>query len=366
MMGMTDTGSDVASMKAILASLVDRRDLTSDEAEAAVGFIMDGRASEAEMASFLTALRMKGETVFELVGISRAMRARMKRVDIGNLRAMDIVGTGGAKVKTFNCSTLSAFVVAGCGVPVAKHGNRAASSAFGSADFLEALGLDLNAPTDRVARAILEAKVGFLFSQAYHPAMKHLAPARKTVGFRTTFNVLGPLNNPAMVKVQMTGVADPAYLEPCALALVQLGSERFTLVHGEAGLDEYSISGKTRTATFEGKEVKLGSLSPADAGFEERPLDVMAPMDREKAFAQALDVLRGAAGWQREMVLMSSGLALRTFGRAGSLKEGVDLAKESLDSGAAVDAALSMVRIAGGDPLILEDLQRDSKRPAKA
>lgn len=354
--------SDPQSMKAILASLVERRDLTSDEAEAAVGFIMDGRASEAEMASFLTALRLKGETTHELVGISRALRARLKRVDLGNLRAMDIVGTGGAKVKGLNCSTISAFVVAGCGVPVAKHGNRASSSAFGSADLLEALGLDLNAPTDRVARAIREAKVGFLFSQAYHPAMKHLATVRRALGFRTTFNILGPLNNPALVKVQLTGVGDPAYLERCARALKELGSESFMLVHGEAGLDEYSISGRTRTATFAGGDVEFGSLSPADAGFEERPLGAMRALDREEAVAQALDVLRGRGGWQREIVLMSSGLALKTFGKTDSLKEGVSQAKESLDSGAAARAALSMVRIAGGDPALLERVEKEAGR----
>jgi anthranilate phosphoribosyltransferase len=350
------------SLRAILASLIDRRDRTSAEAEAAVGYIMDGRAGEAEMASFLTALRAKGETTEELVGISRAMRARLKRVDLGGVKAMDIVGTGGARVKGVNCSTLTALAVAGCGVPVAKHGNRAASSSFGSADLLEALGLDLEAQAEKVARAVKEAKVGFLFSQAYHPAMKHLAGVRKALGFRTTFNLLGPLNNPALVKVQLSGVFDAGCLERCAQALATLGSERFTLVHGLVGIDEFSIAGRTRAIRFEDGRFAEESLDPADAGIEERSVEVMERGDRETALAQAIDVLQGRAGWQRDMVLLNAALALRTYGRAGSLKDGVALAVEALDSGAAVEAALRMVRIAGGRPEVLEEVAAGSAR----
>ncbi|MDB4970420.1 MAG: Anthranilate phosphoribosyltransferase [Myxococcales bacterium] len=318
---------------AAIARVCALKDLTADEMAAAVGSIMDGAASPAQIGALLVALRMKGETVDEVVGAATAMRARATKLRVPAGVLVDTCGTGGDGRGTINVSTVAALVVAAAGVRVAKHGNRAQSSKSGSADVLEALGVDVAAPVEVVERCLEEVGIGFLFAPAFHGATRHVAAARKEIGVRTLFNLLGPLTNPAGAKHQLIGVYDLGVLEPMAHALGRLGSEHALVVHGD-GLDEFATDGVTDVAELRGGEVKRYQLRPRDFGLENEDPSGLAGGDAEHNAGAARAILGGARGAGRSAVVMSAAAALYAAGRSG-LRDGARLAEETIDGGAA-------------------------------
>lgn len=307
--------------------------LSEAEAEAAMGKVMAGEATPAQLGALLTALRLKGESVEELTGFARGMRAHSLKVTTTRRPLVDTCGTGGAARKTFNVSTTAAFVAAAAGVAIAKHGNRAATSKFGSADVLEALGARLDLSPESVGRCIDEVGIGFLFARSHHPAMKHAAPVRAELGFRTIFNALGPLTNPAGATRQVLGVYDGALCEPLATVLLRLGAEHVLVVHGKAGLDELSTFGETLVAEGRDGTVTTYTLTPADLGLSETTPEALAPHDDPAATVRA--ILAGEPGPRREIVLANAGAALYVAGSAESLRAGIALAAQAIDSGAA-------------------------------
>lgn len=300
-----------------------------------MGTIMAGDATPAQLGALLTALRLKGESVEELTGFARGMRAHSLKVTTHRKPLVDTCGTGGAARKTFNISTTAAFIAAAAGVAIAKHGNRAATSKFGSADVLEALGARLDLSPEAVGRCIDEVGIGFLFARSHHPAMKHAAPVRAELGFRTIFNALGPLTNPAGATRQVLGVYDGALCEPLAKVLLRLGAEHVLVVHGKAGLDELSTFGETLVAEGKDGTVKTYTLTPPDLGFSETTPEALAPNNDDPA-ATVRAILSGTPGPRREIVLANAGAALYVAGAATSLTDGIALAAETLDSGAAL------------------------------
>lgn len=318
--------------------LADGIDLTEAEAESVLEQIMSGNASEVQTAGFLTALRSKGETVEEIVGLARTMRRFSLRVDVQGVNLVDTCGTGGDKSGTFNISTTAAFVVAGAEGQVAKHGNRSATSQCGSADVLEALGANLNLPAEDVSRCISDIGIGFMFAPLHHEAMKHVVPVRRELGIRTIFNFLGPLTNPAGAEYQLIGVSDGTYVEVITWALKELGCRRGLVVHGSDGLDEITITGPTNVAEIrEGSdEIDLYTITPEDFGFERVASgDMLKGGTAEKNAEILKSILGGEQGVRREIVLLNAGAALYAVGVADSIEAGVGQAAESIDSGAA-------------------------------
>ncbi len=313
--------------------------LTRREAEAAMEDLLSGRASDAQVIGLLAALRTKGEAVEELVGFATAMRRHAEPIfdSAGPPQGMlvDTCGTGGDSQGTFNVSTATAFVVAGAGVRVAKHGNRSFSSKCGSADVLEALGLNLDVPPQRIGAAIREVGIGFLFAPAIHRAMKHAAGARRQLGGRTVFNLLGPLTNPAGASVQVLGVFAAALTEPMAQALAQLGVERAFVVHGADGLDEISLSGETYVSEARQGTVRSYRLAPEDFGLCRAPLAALAGGDAAENARIIRHLLEGEAGPRRDIVLANAAAALVAARLAADFREGVRGAAQSIDSGAA-------------------------------
>jgi anthranilate phosphoribosyltransferase len=318
-----------------LAKLVDGRDLTMDEAAAAMSEIMEGTATPAQVGAFLVALRLKGETTEEIAGMAAVMREKAQRV-VTNLAPVDTCGTGGDGSHTFNISTTAAFVVAGAGQPVAKHGNRAMSSACGSADVLEALGANIALGPEQAAECLHETGVAFMFAQLYHPAMKYVAPVRREIGVRTVFNVLGPLTNPAGAPYQVIGVAVPPLMRRMAEALGRLGSRRALVVHGAGGLDELSLAGPNMVQEWTGSEVREYVLHPEELGLRPAPRDAVKGGSAQENAALLRAVLSGEPGPRRDIVLLNAGAALYACGKASSLKEGIEMAVESIDSSAAM------------------------------
>jgi anthranilate phosphoribosyltransferase len=323
-----------------LEKVVRGEDLTRAEAEGAMGEILAGRASDALIAGLLTALRMKGETVDEVVGFATAMRRQARPIfanAAGAPREMlvDTCGTGGDARGTFNVSTAAAFVVAGAGVRVAKHGNRSISSRCGSADVLEALGVSLATPPERVGEAIQQVGIGFLFAPEVHAAMKHAMRARRELKVRTVFNLLGPLTNPAGAGAQVLGVYDAGLIELMARALGELGAERAFVVHGADGLDEISLSGETHVAEVRGGEVRSYTVVPEDFGLRRAPLEAIAGGDARQNAQLIRRILEGELGPHREIVQANAAAALVAAGRAADWSEGVRLAAQSIDSGSA-------------------------------
>jgi anthranilate phosphoribosyltransferase len=318
---------------AAIARACARQDLGADEMAAAVGRIMDGEATPAQIGALLVALRMKGETIDEVVGAATAMRARAQTLRVPAGVVVDTCGTGGDGRGTINVSTIAALVVAAAGVRVAKHGNRAQSSRSGSADVLEALGVDVAAPVDVVERCLDEVGIGFLFAPAFHGATRHVAAARKELGVRTIFNLLGPLTNPAGARHQLIGVYDGALVEPLARALGRLGSERALVVHGD-GMDEFSTDGTTEVAELDGGQVRRFTLTPSDFGLAAEDPAGLAGGDAAFNAAAARTILGGARGAGRSAVVMSAAGALWAAGR-GTLAEGARLAEQLLDDGSA-------------------------------
>lgn len=324
-------------LKEALAKLVDRTDLAAAEAAAALGEIMDGGATPAQIAAFATALRMKGESVEEITGCARAMRERVTRIRTDGLDPVaDTCGTGGDGKGTFNFSTLAAIVTAACGVTVAKHGNRAASSKCGSADLLERLGLRIELPPERVEQCLREVGIAYLHAPALHPAMKHAAPVRKELGFRTIFNMLGPLTNPAFASVQTIGVFHPSLVPIFAKVLRELGSRAAFTFHGAGGLDEPSLLGPTKTARLHRGKVTSLTLRPADAGLKKAKLSDLAGGTPEENAAIAGRVLRGEKGAYRDGVLFGAALALVAAEKAKSPREGAARAAAAIDPGDAL------------------------------
>jgi anthranilate phosphoribosyltransferase len=321
------------SLKALLAHVAQGRGLSESDAEAAFDIIMSGNATASQMGAFLMALRVRGETVDEITGAARIMRAKAVAID-APLGAIDTCGTGGDASGSFNISTASALVVAGCGVPVAKHGNRALSSRSGSADVLSALGVNIDADLAIVRQCLWEIGIGFLMAPRHHSATRHVAPTRVELGTRTIFNLLGPLSSPAGARRQLVGVFAPEWVQPMAEVLGRLGAERAWVVHGD-GLDEVTTTGATTVAAFEDGKVESFDIVPEEVGLDRVRVEDLRGGEPQHNARLMRDLLGGAGGPLRDVVLLNSGAALVVAGRATSLAEGVELAARSLDTGAA-------------------------------
>ena len=322
-------------LKETLNRLASGASLGADEAAAATGEIMDGAATSAQIAAFLTALRLKGETVDEIAGCARAMRQRAVRVDGGPGVILDTCGTGGDGLGTFNISTVTAIVVASCGVRVAKHGNRAASSKCGSSDLLEALGVKIENPKEKIEQILREVGIAYLHAPSFHPAMKHAGPVRKELGFRTIFNLLGPLCNPAGANVQVIGIFAPALVRPIAEVLRTLGSVHAFTFHGHGGLDELSTTGDNRAVEMTGGALSEVTIGPESVGVPVASPSDLAGGDAAANAAIAREILSGKKGPRRDIVVLNAAVALVAAGRTKTPREGAREAAEAIDSGAA-------------------------------
>ncbi len=336
-----------------IARIVTGTDLNEQEMVAVMDEIMSGAATPAQIGAFITGLRMKGETIDEIVGAVRVMRQKATFVDTGVDTAagdllMDIVGTGGDGSGTFNVSTTTAFVVAGAGIPVAKHGNRAISSSCGSADVLEALGVDLAMAPEKVGQCIRSVGIGFLFAPMLHGAMKHAIGPRRELGIRTIFNILGPMTNPARTNVQLTGVFDRELTAILAEVLVRLGMKRTLVVWGEGNLDEMTITGTTHIADGHDGRVETSTVQPEDVGLSRATLDdIRGGATAEESAGMVREVLAGTPGPRLDMVLLNAGGAFLAAGRVDDLRSGVEMARQVIASGAArekLDALVDFCR----------------------
>jgi anthranilate phosphoribosyltransferase len=334
----------------LIEKLQRREDLTVDEAAAAMGEIMDGRATPAQIAGLLIALAMKGERSAEVVGLARTMRARATPLSKTYHPVFDTCGTGGDRSHTFNVSTVSALVVAASGVRVAKHGNRSVSSQCGSADLFEALGVNVTAAPAVVERCLEEAGIAFFLAPTFHPSMRHAAQTRKDLGVRTSFNLLGPLTNPAGASRQLVGVPRPELTELVARSLGQLGSERAWVVHGADGLDEISTTGYTKISECRAGSVNTFYLHPSDLRLPKAAPEALRGGGADENVRIARDVLAGAAGAPRDIVLLNAGAALFIAGAAPSISEGIVGAADALDSGRAAETLAALVRVSNTAP----------------
>lgn len=319
--------------------------LTYDEAAAAMTEIMDGEPTPAQFGAFMAALRMNGESAEEIAAMGTVMRDRALRVPVDDDSLVDTCGTGGDGQNTFNVSTSAAFVVAGAGARVAKHGNRAATSQAGSADVLEALGVKIELSPEAVAACIREAGLGFMFAPVFHPAMKFAAPLRREIGIPTVFNVLGPLTNPAGARRQVLGVARPELVDLMAGALARMGTDLALVVHGLEGLDEISIAGPSRVATVSDGAVTVGEIAPEDCGLDRAPLDEVAGGTAADNAAMLRGVLAGEAGPRTDIVLLNAAAALAAAGLAADIPTAVPLARESIASGKAATVLEHLVEV---------------------
>jgi len=325
------------AIKETLKKAVDREDLSEGEAWSAMGEVMDGQATPAQIAALITAMRMKGETVQEIAGFARAMRERAQRITPKAEALIDIVGTGGDRLSTFNISTTSAFVVAAAGGYVAKHGNRAVSRLSGAADVLEALGVQIQVPPEVVRRAIEDIGIGFMFAPIYHTAMKHAVGPRKEIGIRTVFNILGPLTNPANANYLVVGTYDPALTEIMAHVLGEMGARRALVVHGLDGVDEVSTVGSTRVSELRNGSVRTYAIAPDDLGLPKTSPEAIAGGRPDENAAITTAVLQGERSPRRDIVLANAGAALCAAELAGGWKDGIELARRAIDSGAAYE-----------------------------
>lgn len=320
--------------KALIGKVADGAVLTQEESALAFDRMASGEATPAQMGALLMALRMRGETVEEITGAVTTMRSKMLTVSAPP-GAIDLVGTGGDASGSYNISTCAAFVVAGAGVPVAKHGNRALSSRCGAADVLAALGVQIDLGPDAIAQCITDAGIGFMFAPAHHPALKHVGPTRAELGTRTMFNLLGPLLNPAGVRRQMVGVFSRRWVEPIAHVLNALGSERAMVVHGADGLDEVTTAGSTTIASLEEGAVRTFEVAPEDVGLPRVRPEALRGGDAHSNAAALIAVLEGEGGPYRDVATFNAAAALVVGGRADDLGQGVAVAAESIDTGEA-------------------------------
>lgn len=350
-------------IKEAIGKLVDGRDLSHLEAYEAMREIMSGRATPAQISALLTALRMKGESVGEIAAFSAAMRDFCRRINPKvRGRLVDICGTGGDKVKTFNISTAAAFVAAGAGVTVAKHGNRSITSKSGSADVLEQLGLNLSTPIEIVERSIENIGIGFMFAPLFHPAMRHAAAPRREIGIRTVFNILGPLANPASPDAQVVGVYDPGLVEKVAHVLHNLGLREAIVVHGLDGIDEISIVGKTMMAWLRGGEIQTFEVVPEDLGTRRVCVENISPeMGPGESAEVIFKILYGcikAGDPKRDLVAVNAAAGIIVGGMADDFSYGVELAQESIESGAAYRKLKELIKFCdGSDVSKLEELE---------
>ena len=332
-------------IKEAIAKLVEGIDLTQQEAEAVMGQVMEGEATPSQISAFLTALRIKGETVEEIAGCARAMRSSAIKVITRPGQLVDTCGTGGDGAATFNISTTVAFVAAGAGLSVAKHGNRAISSRCGSADLLESLGVKIDLGPKEIARCIEEVGIGFLFAPRLHPAMKHAIAPRREMGIRTIFNLLGPLTNPASATTQLIGVYHPQLTETLAQVLSLLGSHHAMIIHGADSLDELSTSGTNKVTQLTNKEITTYHLDPLSLGLPQANLEQLRGGAPEENARITLSILRGEGGPGRDVVLLNSAAVLVAAEKAPNFKAGISLSAEAIDSGEALKKLEQLIRI---------------------
>jgi anthranilate phosphoribosyltransferase len=332
----------------LIDKLQRRVDLTVDEAAGAMGSIMDGVAQPSQIAGLLIGLAMKGERPDEIVGLARTMRARATKLSRSFAPVFDTCGTGGDGADTFNVSTVAAIVVAACGVRVAKHGNRSASSRCGSADLFEALGVNVTAPPPLIERCLDEVGIAFLFAQVFHPSMRHAAQTRRELGVRTAFNLLGPLTNPAGAMRQLVGVPRPELTELVARSLAQLGAERAWVVHGADGLDEISTTGYTKVSECRNGAVNTFYLHPADVGLSRSAAGSLRGGDAPQNAAIARAILNGEAGAPRDIVLLNAAASLLIAGKVAAIPEGLAMAADAIDSGRAAQVLERLIVVSDG------------------
>jgi len=335
--------------KALIAKVATGATLTRQEAASAFDGMMSGEATPSQMGGLLMALRVRGETVDEITGAVTTMRAKMLGVKAPP-DAIDVVGTGGDASGSFNISTCAAFIVAGAGVPVAKHGNRALSSKSGAADVLQALGVKIELNAEQVGHCICDAGIGFMFAPAHHPAMKNVGPTRVELGTRTIFNLLGPLSNPASVKRQMVGTFSKHWVEPMAQVLKNLGSECVWVVHGSDGLDEITTSGPTSVAALDKGAIRTFEIKPEDIGLARAKPEALRGGDAEHNARALLDVLKGKASAFRDVALFNAAAALVVAGKAKDLKDAAGLARKSIDSGEAEGRLDRLIAVSNAAP----------------
>ena len=334
-------------LKSIIGKVATGATLSRDEAATAFDAMMSGEATPSQMGGLLMALRVRGETVDEITGAVAAMRGKMLKVQ-APADAIDVVGTGGDGSGSVNVSTCAAFIVAGSGVPVAKHGNRALSSRSGAADVLASLGVKIDLSPEKVGRCVKEAGIGFMFAPAHHPAMKNVGPTRVELATRTIFNLLGPLSNPAGVKRQMVGVFSKQWVQPLAQVLKNLGSDSVWVVHGSDGLDEITLTGPTTVAALEKGNIRTFEIAPEDAGLTRSSPGSLKGGDADANAVALRSVLEGIPSAYRDVALLNAAAALIVAGKAKDLKEGVAIGIKTLDSGAAAAKLKQLVAVSNG------------------
>ncbi|MTI60486.1 MAG: anthranilate phosphoribosyltransferase [Firmicutes bacterium] len=323
-------------MREVINKVINGDNLTLEESISVMSDIMEGKATPAQIASYITALRIKGETIEEITGAAMVMREKAAGIPVASRGLIDVCGTGGDSLNTFNISTVTAFVLAGAGLLVAKHGNRSVSSTCGSADLLEKLGVNINLEPRQVGRCIDEIGIGFLFAPVFHQAMKYAVKPRREIGIRTIFNVLGPLTNPAGAKLQLLGVYDPDLTEPVAYVLKNLGVKAALVVHGVGGMDEITTTGKTRVSQLADGKVQTYYLDPLELGLETAAIEELAGGSPDENARIARDILHGHQDKKRDIVLLNSAAALVIAEKVDNFKDALNLAAKAIDSGAAL------------------------------
>ena len=331
------------NVKEALQKLFEHEDLTTEQMSSVMMEIMTGKCSDAQIGAFLSAMRMKGETVDEVAAAVSVMRSLASGVNLKDQTAIDIVGTGGDASSTFNISTCCALVTSAAGVTVAKHGNRSVSSKSGAADFLEAVGVNIDLQPEQVAHCIETVGIGFMFAQKHYSAMKYAAGPRREMGVRTLFNLLGPMTNPAGVRNQLLGVFDPQWVRPIAEVLQKLGSKHVMVVHGDSGMDEISLSGPTQVSELKEGEIKDYTLNPTDYGFTLQPLSTIQVDGVEQSMQTIKDVLAGKAGPAYDIVALNSGAAIYVGGKAPDIAAGIEIAKQMLNEGRAASQLQALI-----------------------
>jgi anthranilate phosphoribosyltransferase len=351
-------------IKEAIQLLIERKDLTFENAQQTMREIMSGEATPAQIGAFLAALRMKGENVDEITAFAQVMREHALRINPHiRGRTVDIVGTGGDLIKTFNVSTTAAFVASGAGVTIAKHGNRSVTSKCGSADVLEEVGVNLNAHPSTVERAIEQIGIGFMFAPSFHPAMKNAIIPRREIGIRTIFNILGPLTNPANANAEVLGVYDSRLVEPLAKVLQRLGLEEALVVHGLDGLDEISVIGKTRLAWLKNGQVSTKEIGPEDLKLQVAEVNEISGFNVRQNARVMVNVLRGddKDSARQRMVLANAAAALLVAGKAENLASAVEIGRETVTSGKSYDKLRQLIQQTGGDESRLERIDSDDE-----
>lgn len=353
-------------LKEGISKLIEGRDLTSEEAEKIMNEIMSGGATDAQIGAFLTALRMKGETINEITAFALVMRKFCKQIhpNVSGL-LVDTCGTGGDRIKTFNVSTTAALVAAGAGIPIAKHGNRSVTSRSGSADVLESLGFNLKMDSASVEKSIEEVGIGFMFAPSFHPAMKYAIRPRREIGIRTVFNILGPLTNPANAQAQLLGVYDESLTEPLANVLKNLGVERAMVVHGVDGLDEISTFSRTKISSLNNDDINTFYFDPKELDVKTDKIEDLEGTVPEESAQITFNILRNKESDRdldapkTNMVLINAAAAIQIGGKVKTIKDGIELAQESIRSGSAYEKLKSLVKFSGGDLSRLEEFENN-------